>query len=172
MANSQTEKARTNKNWPNYLSTGNVTLLINYTSLHDLRKVLMKLKDFFTNRSGVGVLATASETGAVDVAVYSKPHFLDGETISFIMRDRLTHANVQSNPYASYIFIEAGSKSKGIRLYLQKVSETDDQELISSLSRRSLTPEEDEAKGPKFLVSFKLIKALPVLGGEEIVVEL
>ena len=132
----------------------------------------MKLKDFFTNRSGVGVLATASKSGAVDVAVYSKPHFLDGETISFIMRDRLTHANVQSNPYASYIFIEAGSKSKGIRLYMQKVSETDDQELISSLSRRSLTPEEDEAKGPKFLVRFKLIKALPILGGEEIAVEL
>ena len=132
----------------------------------------MKLKDYFSDQAGIGVLATASDTGVVDAAVYSKPHIMEDGSVAFIMRDRLTHANVQSNPHANYIFIEAGSKSKGIRLYLQKIAETDDHELSASLSRRHLSPEEDEAKGAKFLVNFKLIKALTVLGGAEIIVDI
>jgi hypothetical protein len=34
------------------------------------------------------------------------------------------------------------------------------------MTRRSLTPEEDEAKGPKFLVYFKIEKALNLIGSD------
>jgi hypothetical protein len=40
------------------------------------------------------------------------------------------------------------------------------------MTRRSLTHEEDEAKGPKFLVYFKIEKALKLIGGDSPPIEL
>ena len=62
------------------------------------------------------------------------------------MRDHLTHHNVGSNPYATYLFIEDGSHYKGIRLFLKKVREDSDPELIAKMTRRHLTPEQDRQK--------------------------
>ena len=48
-----------------------------------------------------GCLATADAYGKVNVAIYSRPHFLDpddDETPAFIMADRLSYANVEANP--------------------------------------------------------------------------
>jgi len=39
------------------------------------------------------------------------------------MRERLTHANLQENPHACYLFVETGKGFAGRRLYLSKVSE-------------------------------------------------
>jgi hypothetical protein len=61
----------------------------------------MKLKEYFAVTKGRGVLATSDSEGRVDAAVYARPHILDGETIAFIMADRLTHQNLQSNPKRS-----------------------------------------------------------------------
>ena len=54
----------------------------------------MNLENYFENVKGTGVLATADGQGRVDVALYSKPHFMDDGTIAFIMADRLTHHNL------------------------------------------------------------------------------
>jgi len=62
----------------------------------------MKLSEYFENATGRGVLATSDADGKVDVAVYSRPHFIDEETIACIMTDKLTHKNLRSNPYAAY----------------------------------------------------------------------
>ena len=80
------------------------------------------------------------------------------------MRDYLTHHNIGSNPYAAYLFIEDGPHYKGIRLFLKKVREDTNPELIAKMTRRHLTPEQDKAKGPKFLVYFSLEKILPLVG--------
>ena len=41
----------------------------------------MTLKDYFEEKKGTGVLATADSTGKVDAAIYSRPHFMeDGNT--------------------------------------------------------------------------------------------
>ena len=80
------------------------------------------------------------------------------------MRERLTHHNIQSNPHAAYLFIEESSGYTGKRLFLTKVREEKDSELTDKLKRRWLTPEEDKAKGPKFLVVFKVDKVLPLIG--------
>jgi hypothetical protein len=62
----------------------------------------MTLKEYFETTPGTGILATADSSGKVDAAVYSRPHFIDDGSIVFIMRDRLTHHNLQSNPYARF----------------------------------------------------------------------
>ena len=124
----------------------------------------MQLQEYFENVSGVGVMSTADSGGKVDAAIYARPHVMADGTLAFIMRDRLTHHTLQENQYASYLFIEAERGYKGIRLFLRKVREDQDLELIGKLTRRSLTAEEDEAKGPKFLVYFKIEKALNLIG--------
>ena len=125
----------------------------------------MKLKEYFESVKGRGVLATADEDGKVDAAIYATPHFIDDETIAFIMRDRLTHNNLQSNPHAAYLFMETGQKFIGKRLFLTKTREEQDSELLYSLRRKKYSDDKNEAK---FLVFFKIDKVLPLMGsGDE-----
>ena len=112
-------------------------------------------------RGLVGVLATADADGKVDAAIYARPHFIEDETIVFIMRDRLTHHNLQSNPKAHYLFKENTSGYKGKRLFLTKVRETEDSELIKTLRRRQYIHDSDESK---YLVFFKVEQVLPLVG--------
>ena len=128
----------------------------------------MQLKEYFENKKGVGVMSTADLQGKVDAAIYARPHVMDDGTIAFIMRDRLTHQNIAQNPYASYLFIENTGGYKGARLFLKKVREDDNAELLKEMTRRSLTPEEDAAKGPKFIVYFEIEKALKLIGAESL----
>jgi len=121
----------------------------------------MDLKDYFENTKGVGVLATADSEGKVDAAVYARPHFMEDGTLAMIMRDRLTHHNLQSNPYAAFLFKEDGPGYKGKRLFLTKVHEEQDTELLQSLRRRQYLDEKDEAR---FLVFFQIDKELPLVG--------
>jgi len=127
----------------------------------------MKLKEYFEQTNGVGVLSTADAEGKVDAAIYSTPHIFDDGTVAFIMRERLTHDNLQSNPYAAFLFIENGPGHRGLRLLLKKVKEDSDSELISKMTRRHLSPEEDKELGPKFLVYFKVQKLLQLIGSAE-----
>jgi hypothetical protein len=124
----------------------------------------MHLKDYFENVQGHGILATADATGKVNMALFSRPHFMDDNTITFIMPGRLTHANLQSNPQATYLFMENGPGYKGKRMYLTKVREEQDTELLKSLRRRVYAPEKEQATGPKYLVFFKVDKELPLVG--------
>ena len=121
----------------------------------------MDLKAYFENTEGLGVLATADSEGKVDAAVYSRPHFMEDGTIAMIMRDRLTHRNLQSNPHAAYLFHEKGTGYKGKRLFLTKVREEQDTELMQSLRRRQYIDERDEVR---FLVFFRIEKELPLVG--------
>ena len=122
----------------------------------------MELKEYFENTEGNAILSTADGNGQVDAAIYSRPHFMDDGTIALIMRDRLTHHNLQSNPHACYMFIEKGTGYKGKRFFLTKVREEQDSELLQSLRRRQYIDEKDEAK---FLVFFNITKELPLVGG-------
>lgn len=121
----------------------------------------MELKDYFESTKGVGVMATADADGKVDAAIYARPHFMEDGTIAMIMRDRLTHHNLQSNPHATYLFMEDGPGYKGKRLFLTKVREEQDSELLHSLRRRQYKDDKEEAK---FLVFFELEKELPLVG--------
>ena len=121
----------------------------------------MELREYFEKNEGKAILSTADGDGKVDAAVYARPHFMDDGTIALIMRDRLTHHNLQSNSHACYLFMEKGPGYKGKRLFLTKVREEQDTELLQSLRRRQYLNEKDEAK---FLVFFKVDKELPLVG--------
>lgn len=120
-----------------------------------------ELRAYFESAKGLGVMATSDKEGKVDAAVYSRPHFMEDNTVAFIMRDRLTHHNLQSNPHAAFLFVEEGPGYIGKRLYLSKVREEENSELIDSISRREYpTPPGDN----RFLVFFKIDKVLPLIG--------
>ena len=124
----------------------------------------MDLKEYFENTEGSGILATADNDGKVDAALYGRPHFMDDGTIALIMRDRLTHHNLQSNSHACYMFIEKGPGYKGKRFFLTKVREEQDSELLKSVRRRQYIDEKDESK---FLVFFNIDRELPLVGTGE-----
>jgi hypothetical protein len=123
----------------------------------------MELKTYFSNANGLGILSTADGQGKVDAAVYSRPHIFEDGTIAFIMRDRLTHSNLRSNPHAAYLFKENGPGYNGKRLFLTKISEEKESQRLYELRRRSY-PENKERREVKYLVFFRVDKALPLIG--------
>lgn len=123
----------------------------------------MELKEYFENAKGLGVLSTADGQGKVDAAVYSRPHFMDQDTVAFIMPARLTHQNLQANPHAAYLFAEEGSSTKGMRLFLTKLREEKDSKLLAQLRRGRHGSEATE----RYLVFFKIDKVLPLIGAGE-----
>ena len=123
----------------------------------------MELTEYFEKADGHGVLATADSSGKVDVALYARPHFIDSNTVAFIMADRLTHENLQSNPHAAYLFIKSGTGFQGKRLFLTKSYEEENEDLVNEICRRcdysihrnSMT---------RYVVSFSVDKELPLIG--------
>ncbi len=128
----------------------------------------MKLSEYFENKQGRGVLATADSNGVVDVAVYARPHFMDENTIAFIMLERLSYENLKTNPHAAYLFMESGEKFAGKRLYLTKIKEETDPEAIEKIRRRKSYNRSEEDKDKKrYLVYFRIDKVLPLKGDKE-----
>ena len=121
----------------------------------------MNLKEYFDTTRGVGVLSTADSEGKVDAAIYARPHIMEDGYIALIMRDRLSHHNLQSNPHATYLFKEEGAGYKGKRLFLTKVREEKNTKLLESMRRRKSVYGNGE---DRFLVFFELTKDLPLVG--------
>jgi len=121
----------------------------------------MTLQEYFESKKGLGILSTADSEGRVDAAVYSRPHFMEDGTLALVMRDRLSHANLQSNPHAMYLFKEEGSGYNGKRLFITKVKEEKNTELLESLRRRK-TAYDNSAD--RFLVFFRIDKEIPLVG--------
>jgi hypothetical protein len=127
----------------------------------------MTLNDYFEKTKGIGIMSTADRDGKVTTAIYSKPRVLEDNNIVFIMRERLTYHNLKSNPHAAFMFIEEDAGYEGIRLFLKKIREDNNPEIIAKMTRRSLTSEEDKQKGPKHLVIFRVEKILQLIGAGE-----
>lgn len=125
----------------------------------------MNLREYFEMTSGLGVLATADVTGLVDAAIYAHPHFIDEETVAFIMAERLSHHNLEANPNAVYLFKEDGEHYRGKRLYLKKVKDVKDPALVKALRRTQqaekprLDPDEN-----KHVVYFRIERERPLVG--------
>jgi hypothetical protein len=124
----------------------------------------MELSEYFETAEGTGVLATADNAGKVDAAIYGRPHVMEDGSVAFIMRDRLSHANIESNPHAVFLFIEKGPGYSGKRLFLTRLREEKDTELLYELRRRTYPKGEKDENDPKFLVFFKVDKQLPLVG--------
>ena len=124
----------------------------------------MELTEYFKNTEGFGVLSTADGDGKVNSAVYARPHVMEDGSLAFIMRDRLSHKNLQLNPYATYLLKEDGPGYKGRRIYLTKIREEENSPLIDSISRRTYSSDAGN-KESKFLVYFKPERGRPLIGG-------
>lgn len=128
----------------------------------------MTLSEYFESVKGLGVFSTADASGRVNSAVYARPHVLNEQEVAFIMADRLNHANLQSNPHATYLFKEEGPGYTGKRLYLTKMREEKDSPMINEISRRSYAGIEGKYEGmTKFLVFFRIDEVLPLIGDKE-----
>jgi hypothetical protein len=127
--------------------------------------IAMNIMEYFKTVKGFGVLATADAEGKVDVAFYSIPHIVEEQIIAFVMRDRLTHRNLQSNPHCAYMFLENGKTHSGMRLYLRKLREEKNSPLIESLDKQNPkinTLHLDESD--KYLVYFLVDHVRPLEG--------
>ena len=125
----------------------------------------MTLSEYFEKTKGTGILATADAAGQVDAAAYARPHFLDGQTVAFIMADRLSHRNLQSNPHAAYLFREGTGGYTGRRLHLTKVGETTDAEAVHALRRRKTPIACEPGEGEvRYLVTFHVDRVRPLVG--------
>ena len=122
----------------------------------------MNLNEYFDKADGVGVLSTADASGHVDTAIYARPHVMDDENVAFIMADKKSHHNLQSNPHAAYLFKKNGKGFSGLRLYMKKTDEEKNSERMRSLIRRK-SYEEDE-NSDLYLVSFRVEKILGLTG--------
>jgi hypothetical protein len=121
----------------------------------------MDLAEYFAAHDGTAVLSTADAAGKVNTAVYSEPHLIEGDIIALLMADRLSHANLQQNPHAAYLFLEKGPGWQGIRLYLKRLKEERNTELARSLVRRTGA----DAKNIDLnLVYFQVEEVLPLVG--------
>jgi len=123
----------------------------------------VNLRDYFEKAKGTGVLATADGRGLVDAAIYAKPHVMGEDTVAFIMAERLTHHNLQTNNHAAYLFKEDGPGYRGVRLFLTKLSEEKDSDLLYSIRTKRYPGGREEGK-PRFLVFFRVDKILPLVG--------
>ena len=125
----------------------------------------MNLKEYFESTKGMGVLSTADDQGQVNAAVYARPHVLEDGNVAFIMRDRLSHHNLQSNPRAAYLFREKGAGYGGLRLHMTKVHEESGTPRVREICRRCRI--DDDPNAVRFMVAFKIDKELPLIGPGE-----
>ncbi|MFC1926410.1 pyridoxamine 5'-phosphate oxidase family protein [Chloroflexota bacterium] len=125
----------------------------------------MNLDNYFEQTKGRGVLATADATGKVNAAVYARPYLIDDNTAVFIMAERLTHENLKSNPWAAYLFMEAGEGYSGKRLYLRKVKEEQDEQLVRDICRRC--DYSNYEIHTRYVVYFNVQKVLPLIGADK-----
>ena len=122
----------------------------------------MELKAYFESADGVGILSTADAGGQVNAAVYARPHVIDEQTVAFIMRERLSYRNLLSNPRACYLFVEDDPGYAGRRLYLTKIREESDTDVIAQFRRRQRKDEEPNEN--KSLVYFTVDRVRPLVG--------
>ena len=80
------------------------------------------------------------------------------------MNERLSYKNITSNPKAAYLFLEDCPGYKGKRLYLTKIKEKTDKELMDSMRRRK-TEKYQEGDLKKYLVYFR-VERIRALTGE------
>lgn len=122
----------------------------------------MNLGEYFDNTKGYGILATADAEGKVNAAMYARPYFTDDRTAVFIMAERLTHTNLKTNPWAIYLFIESGQVYSGKRLYLKRLKEERNSELIGEICRKC--DYSHYKVGNRYITYFTIDKVLPLVG--------
>ncbi len=89
---------------------------------------------------------------------------LDNQTLAFIMADRLSRQNLQSNPHAAYLFKESEGDYEGKRLYLTKLKEGRGSDEENEELKRRYDLACEKYKGETlYLVYFSVDEVLPLV---------
>jgi len=123
----------------------------------------MGIQEYFEGKNGLGIISTADAEGEVNSAVYFRPQFMDEGTVAFVMRDRLTRANLNINPYDRYIFVENVQIYKGKWLHLKKVGEERETDRMCALKRKTGVEGKNDKDDPRHLIFFELQRELPLV---------
>jgi anti-sigma28 factor (negative regulator of flagellin synthesis) len=126
--------------------------------------LIMSLEEYFSTTEGIGILATSDSAGNVDLAIYSRPYVIDENKIAFSMLERISFANICSNPKAAYMFIEKGEGYSGKRLYLAKAGEETDQQRIEEIKSQRPKKHTSTTDVAKHLVYFSIERTRPLVG--------
>ena len=127
----------------------------------------MSLSYYFEHTQGIGILATADSDGMLDLAIYAKPHVIDEKTIAFVMKERLSHINLKSNPHAAYMFIEKGEEYTGKRLYLTKLREETNTSVVEMFRQKQPEIFAADDDSNKYLVQFQIDEIWPLVGDKK-----
>lgn len=127
----------------------------------------MNLEKYFTDTKGTGVFASANDEGEVNTAIFSRPHIAENGRMIFIMGDNKTHENLQTNPRASFLFMETGPGYCGRRFSLTKTAEEENDELVQKLCRRCREVNDPDSMRKRYVVYFIIDKELPLIGAGE-----
>lgn len=123
----------------------------------------MNLQETFRNY-GLGVMATANGAGAVNTAVYARPHVIDDQTLVWGMADGRTFHNLAENPHASYLFRESAPGFRGVRVALELIKTQEGGEMLATIIQKT-----NEVVGPgagtavTHAVWFKIVEIRPLI---------
>ena len=98
----------------------------------------MNLAELFKN-SGLCVMATASDDGSVNTAVYARPHVVDETTLVWGMTDGRTYRNIAENPQASFLFKTTAPGFSGVRLSLELIRTEESGEMLALIKQNADT---------------------------------
>jgi len=113
---------------------------------------------------GVGVMATAGVDGAVNTAVYSRPHVIDEGTAAWGMTEGRTYRNVRGNPNASYMYIFPGGGYQGVRLTLRRKEIQESGSILEMIRARTRESSgEEAATAVKYVAFFEILEKRPLV---------
>ncbi len=122
----------------------------------------MKIEDVL-KQGGHGVIATASKSGVVNVAVYAVPHVVDDETVVWGMTDGRTWDNIRENPHASYAYFAPGEGFRGARIMLALLRTEDAGEMLAKIRERTAARSPGNPEAVKRAAYFKVVETRPLV---------
>ena len=126
-----------------------------------------KLMEYFNRQPRLGVLATCSKDGIVDVAVMGSLQMIDEKTVIAAFARGRTFANLQENPNAVYMIMDPGSGVldwKGVRIYLRmREYVTSGPQLEGYKSQVARVVGEQAAEMVQVVVTFDLTEVRPLI---------
>jgi hypothetical protein len=95
----------------------------------------MTLAELFEG-NGLGVMATAGADGAVNTAIYARPHVLNETTLVWGMTEGRSFRNLAQTPKAAFLFKMDKPGYQGVRLALELIRTEETGEMLETIKRR------------------------------------
>jgi hypothetical protein len=83
-----------------------------------------KLMEYFNKMPRIATMSTADKEGRVNAAYFGSPRMAGDKTVVMTLRNSRTFANLQENPHAVIVIMEAGENAsdwKGVRVYMKMI---------------------------------------------------